>query len=413
MDWKRMVSLGVIGAGCLALVACSGQTDQNVKVDKITAETYVAPAGQTLDKLVYQLSGNSNAKLTADDFKVVITNTSVDYTTKEETVTEDEATIDDVSLEDDKLVIDITDIPYSTVTDIVVTGEDELYNSALADYTIATKTVDDFEKDTFTDSKGTEITYWLYTPKDKKNTPLVVWEHGGGEVLSSSYEGSHLVASQGATTWIENGYETSVLAVQYPENYSFGISEIEDELKQMEAYNTAKYELIQSLIKDGLVNENRVYVTGASSGGGGAVRFVMQYPDLFAGALIVSVKDTVVPISLKYDLAYQLDDESKLKITDEQYAETYDKMKEELAAYPDVVNVPIWFAQAENDQVTTSYTSIMMNDILTEMGAKNNKITLYSNDEMEKAGVHAVYHGSWQIVYQDKEMLDWLIDQEK
>ena len=242
--------------------------------------------------------------------------------------------------------------------------------------------------------------------------PLVIWEHGGGEVLASSFEGSNLVANQGATAWIENGYKTAVLSVQYPENYSFGISEISDEMKKMGAFNTAKYELVQSLIKDGVVNKNMVYVTGASSGGGGALRFVMQYPDLFAGALVVSAKDTIVPISKKYDLAYQLDDPAKLKITDQQYAETYAAMETELAKYPDTIEVPIWFVHAKNDQVTTSYTSIMMEDILKKMGAKKNKITLYSDEEMEKGGVHSIYHGSWQLAYQDKDMLDWLMSLE-
>ena len=322
------------------------------------------------------------------------------------------ATIEKVTVEDNSLILDLANLPYKTITDITVEGQDDFYNSTFKDYKIVTKTVDDFKKATFKDSHGTERTYWLYIPKTQKNVPLVIWEHGGGEVLASSFEGSNLVASQGATAWIENGYKTAVLSVQYPENYSFGISEISDEMKKMGDFNTAKYELVQSLIKDGVVNKNMVYVTGASSGGGGALRFVMQYPDLFAGALVVSAKDTIVPISKKYDLAYQLDDPAKLKITDQQYAETYAAMETELAKYPDTIEVPIWFVHAKNDQVTTSYTSIMMEDILKKMGAKKNKITLYSDEEMEKGGVHSIYHGSWQLAYQDKDMLDWLMSLE-
>ena len=403
----------MLGLGCLGMAACGTTKKVEPRIEEIYAQTYIAPSGQTLDKIVYKLNTiDSNSKFTKDDFKVVVTNTIVDWNTKEETVSEVSATIEKVTVEDNSLILDLANLPYKTITDITVEGQDDFYNSTFKDYKIVTKTVDDFKKATFKDSHGTELTYWLYIPKTQKNVPLVIWEHGGGEVLASSFEGSNLVASQGATAWIENGYKTAVLSVQYPENYSFGISEISDEMKKMGTFNTAKYELVQSLIKDGVVNKNMVYVTGASSGGGGALRFVMQYPDLFAGALVVSAKDTIVPISKKYDLAYQLDDPAKLKITDQQYAETYAAMETELAKYPDTIEVPIWFVHAKNDQVTTSYTSIMMEDILKKMGAKKNKITLYSDEEMEKGGVHSIYHGSWQLAYQDKDMLDWLMSLE-
>lgn len=413
MKWKQVVRMGIVGLSCLGMVACGTTKKVEPRIEEIYAQTYIAPSGQTLDKIVYKLNTiDSNSKFTKDDFKVVVTNTIVDWNTKEETVSEVSATIEKVTVEDNSLILDLANLPYKTITDITVEGQDDFYNSTFKDYKIVTKTVDDFKKATFKDSHGTELTYWLYIPKTQKNVPLVIWEHGGGEVLASSFEGSNLVASQGATAWIENGYKTAVLSVQYPENYSFGISEISDEMKKMGAFNTAKYELVQSLIKDGVVNKNMVYVTGASSGGGGALRFVMQYPDLFAGALVVSAKDTIVPISKKYDLAYQLDDPAKLKITDQQYAETYAAMETELAKYPDTIEVPIWFVHAKNDQVTTSYTSIMMEDILKKMGAKKNKITLYSDEEMEKGGVHSIYHGSWQLAYQDKDMLDWLMSLE-
>ena len=413
MKWKQVLRMGMLGLGCLGMAACGTTKKVEPRIEEIYAQTYIAPSGQTLDKIVYKLNTiDSNSKFTKDDFKVVVTNTIVDWNTKEETVSEVSATIEKVTVEDNSLILDLANLPYKTITDITVEGQDDFYNSTFKDYKIVTKTVDDFKKATFKDSHGTELTYWLYIPKTQKNVPLVIWEHGGGEVLASSFEGSNLVASQGATAWIENGYKTAVLSVQYPENYSFGISEISDEMKKMGAFNTAKYELVQSLIKDGVVNKNMVYVTGASSGGGGALRFVMQYPDLFAGALVVSAKDTIVPISKKYDLAYQLDDPAKLKITDQQYAETYAAMETELAKYPDTIEVPIWFVHAKNDQVTTSYTSIMMEDILKKMGAKKNKITLYSDEEMEKGGVHSIYHGSWQLAYQDKDMLDWLMSLE-
>lgn len=411
---KKVCVLASALLGTIFISACSNSTAESDVLNEVVSSTYVSPEGQILDKLIYKFDTlNPKTNLSTDDFNIDITNTIVDYATGEETVTTDSANVAKVSVGDNEVVIDIEDIPYKTITDMTVTSENKEFSSKLEDYKLETKTADQFNHSEFTDSNGTEISYWLYTPESEESSPLVIWEHGGGEVLSTSFEGSNLVSSQGATTWIENGFETSVLSIQYPENYQFGISEIPEELSKMEAFNMAKYELVQSLIEDGTVDSSKVYLTGASSGGGGALRFIMQYPDLFAGALITSAKDTVVPISLKYDLAYQLEDQSKLKITEDQYAETYNKMAEELKNYPEIINVPIWFVQAENDQVTTSYTSIMMDDILKEMGAEDNKITLYSNEEMEAGGVHDVYHASWQLAYQDKEMLNWLFEQQK
>ena len=71
----------------------------------------------------------------------------------------------------------------------------------------------------------------------------------------------------------------------------------------------------------------------------------------------------------------------------------------------DITNVPIWFVQAEDDQICTSYTSKMLYDVLQEMGAKNNKITLYSDEEMENAG----QHGSWAVALDYYDRFEWLI----
>ncbi|MBD3948309.1 prolyl oligopeptidase family serine peptidase [Tuanshanicoccus lijuaniae] len=377
-----------------------------------------------LDKFIYKLDA-SDEVIAASDIHIVVTNKQVDFKTKEAVISVLEPKIKSITRDNGELIIDIDNIPFDIITEIKIADDKNRLNSIWCErdcfglnqnsekeqITVSTLYADEFEKNIFTDSKGTQITYWLYTPKESVATPkpLIIWEHTGGEVLSLSFERANLVANQGATTWLEHQYDALVLSIQYPENYSFGISDIPEELSLMEAYNDAKYELIQTLINDGKVDANRILITGASSGGGGAIRFLMQYPDLFAGALIVSAKDTVVPISKKYNLAYQIEDNAKLKLTQEQYQETYNKMQKTLSKYGSLIKVPIWFVQAENDQITTYYTVEMMEKILRGMGAKNNKITIYSDEAMEAAGLKKVYHGAWEIVYQNKEMLDWLV----
>ena len=228
-------------------------------------------------------------------------------------------------------------------------------------------------------------------------------------MLDSSYEGANLDKNKGAVTWMQHGKETAVLSVQYPTNYSFGISEKTEEWEQMCAYNDAKYELIQELIENGQIDENRIYISGASSGGGGVLSFVTQYPDLFAAALPICAKDVIVPMSETYGLAYKFDGE--LTISDEDYQECYQKMADYIEKH-DITEVPIWFVHAENDPVCTSYTSTILYQVLEDMGAKNNKMTLYTDAEMLEAG-QTFFHSSWVLAFNNQEMIDWIYDQVK
>lgn len=380
-------------------------------VESVTASTYVAPGGRTLNKLIYSLSTTEGVELSPEDFKIKFTIAPVEYLGETESKEQD-AEISDVKIENNEVTVEFPDVDFSTIEKAEIDCTDDKFDCTDADYEVKTKTADEFEKNEFTAKDGTELTYYLYMPENEENVPLMVWEHGGGEVLDSSYEGANLHASRGAVAWVENGFDTAVLSVQYPENYSFGISEIPEELDQMNKFGTAKYELIQQLIEEGKIDASRVYISGASSGGGGAIRFIMQYPDLFAGALVMSAKDTVIPLSTKYDLAYKFGNNDDLRITDEEYQSSYNEMKEYMKDY-DITNVPIWFVQAEDDQICTSYTSKMLYDVLKEMGAENNKITIYSDEEMENAGQHGSYHGSWAVALEDNEMLSWVYDQVK
>ncbi|MGX7048146.1 hypothetical protein RU86_GL001563 [Lactococcus piscium] len=404
--------LGIALALCatLLLAACQTNKTKEAKVTEIEASAYVSPEGQKLDKIIYHMDGDMSklASLKPKDIDIKLTVAPNPFL-GEKKDKQETAKIDKVSVSGNQLTLDIKDVDYPKVKQVAITSSNKLLTAQKKDFVLKSKTSDLFKKNTFTDSSGTVLTYWFYQPKSDKKTPLVIWEHGGGEVLASSYEGANLVANQGATTWIEHGFEAAVLSVQYPENYSFGISEIESERTKMAAFNKAKAELIKQYIDKGTVDAHRVYLTGASSGGGASLRFIQQYPDLFAGALVVCAKDTIVPISKKYDLAYKLDNKEQLLLSPENYQATYSAMETALKDYPK--NVPIWFVQAEHDQVCTSYTSKMMYEILKTNGAQNNKLTLYSDQEMEAAGVKKVYHPSWQLVYQDKQMLNWLFKQ--
>lgn len=404
-------ALAIALCGIIAVSSLTGCGSKEAEIESITASTYVAPGGRTLNKIIYSLSTSDGVNLSSEDFNIKFTIAPVDYLGETESK-EQEAEISDVTIENNEVTIEFADVSFSTIEKTEIDCTDDKFDCTDADYEVKTKTADEFVKNEFTAQDGTVLTYYLYMPENEENVPLMVWEHGGGEVLDSSYEGANLHASKGAVARVENGFDTAVLSVQYPKNYSFGISEIPEELEQMNKFGTAKYELIQQLIEEGKIDASRVYISGASSGGGAAIRFIMQYPDLFAGALVMSAKDTVISLSTKYDLAYKFGNNDDLKITDEEYQSSYNEMKEYLKDY-NITNIPIWFVQAEDDQICTSYTSKMMFDILKEMGAENNKLTLYTDEEMENAGQIGSYHGSWAVALEDSKMLSWVYDQVK
>lgn len=404
-------ALAIALCGIIAVSSLTGCGSREAEIESITASTYVAPSGRTLNKIIYSLSTSDGVNLSSEDFNIKFTIAPVDYLGETESK-EQEAEISDVTIENNEVTIEFADVSFSTIEKTEIDCTDDKFDCTDADYEVKTKTADEFVKNEFTAQDGTVLTYYLYMPENEENVPLMVWEHGGGEVLDSSYEGANLHASKGAVAWVENGFDTAVLSAQYPKNYSFGISEIPEELEQMNKFGTAKYELIQQLIEEGKIDASRVYISGASSGGGAAIRFIMQYPDLFAGALVMSAKDTVISLSTKYDLAYKFGNNDDLKITDEEYQSSYNEMKEYLKDY-NITNIPIWFVQAEDDQICTSYTSKMMFDILKEMGAENNKLTLYTDEEMENAGQIGSYHGSWAVALEDSKMLSWVYDQVK
>ncbi|WFR65081.1 S-layer homology domain-containing protein [Paenibacillus amylolyticus] len=251
---------------------------------------------------------------------------------------------------------------------------------------VKARTVDEFEKAEFIASNGITLSYNLKRSPTKEAKPLMVWLHGGGEVGNDGR--NHLTANRGAVVWTESGYDTSVLAVQYPENYSFKIYNNAEQLPIMQAYFEAQVELIQKLVAEGEVDPDRIYLSGVSSGGGGAFRFLMQYPDLFAGAIIVAAKDTVAD-----------------------YTGSVEAFKQELKG---IVDVPMWIMHAQNDPTTDSRTSSLAYQALTEMGAKQVHLTLYDDAFMDSQRFYGgLKHWSWVPAFNNKEVIASLFNLQK
>ncbi|OWA33415.1 hypothetical protein B9G55_22370 [Saccharibacillus sp. O16] len=388
--WMAALTLGVplMSAGTVH----AAEVEKPASPPKITAHTYIGDAGRMVESFELVLpAGKTYSGLQASDFDVTGNYDGYPLNAAGELVQEDYRD-DGIRLTQNGNVLSIAVKPFKYpggyVSSFAVASAryPELSFDAEDVAKVETRTVDEFEAGRITGTNGESLNYRLKLSDSQTPKPLVVWLHGGGEVGSDNLK--QLTENRGATVWSESGYETSVLAVQFPANYGWAIYNNEEELSRMQAYFEVQVELIDRLVAEGKVDPKRIYVVGPSSGGGGTFRFLMQYPHKFAGAIAIAAKDTIAD-----------------------YKGTVEPFKQELK---DLTDTPIWIVHAKNDPTTDSRTSTLAYEALQELGSSQAKLTIYDDAFMD---AHRFYggmkHWSWVPVFNDKEMLDWLFAQQK
>lgn len=377
---------------CSTWIVSSVAKADNSPIKKIVANTYIGDAGMMVESFDIMLHDvGKYAEIKASDFE--ITGNYDGYPLNESLEIAQDNYVDDgivLTIKEDRIHMEVKAFRYpgGYVSEFAVTSSKfpELSFGKADVSHVATKTVDEFQKESFIGSNGVTLPYRLNLSASPEPRPLVVWLHGGGEVGTDNLK--QLTENRGATTWIESGKDTSVLAVQFPENYGWAIYDNEKELAQMKAFFVAHDELIQQLVEGGKVDPDRIYLVGVSSGGGGAFRFMMQYPDLFAGSIVIAAKDTIAD-----------------------YKGTVAPFKKELK---ELVHMPLWIVHAENDPTTDSRTSTLAYRALTELGSTSVKQTVYDDEFMTGLRLYGgLLHWSWVPAFNDAEMIDWLFSQSK
>ena len=120
--------------------------------------------------------------------------------------------------------------------------------------------------------------YEAYIPDADGPLPLVLWNHGGGETYnagSGGNEGSQLFANMGGIGWIMNAPEDCVVVA--PQR---GTGAGAPGYSQPGLVAYLKY-----LVELGIVDGDRIYVTGCSAGGQETDSLIANYPELWAAAL--------------------------------------------------------------------------------------------------------------------------------
>ncbi len=253
-------------------------------------------------------------------------------------------------------------------------SEDSTFDFSSSDISeVITPVADDFE--TYTSNGSVSFDYHLFDPKKSEPMPVVIVFHGYGDT-------NNLLTYRTAVEWGEPENQEKrpcfVLAPVIDDNTYFS-SKGRDEVF------TSVHDIIGQMISDGKVDADKVYVMGNSFGGLSTIEYAEKYPEEVAGALALCP-------ALNYS-------------------------NNSLLNLKNMVNVPVWFAHAKNDNTIPASNSETAVKALENLGAKEVRFTEYTDEEMNAAGADSApdatysYHHVELAVMEDDAYMEWLFEQ--
>lgn len=262
----------------------------------------------------------------------------------------------------------IENLVYTSLEDTIIIGVDEFKSDSHA----------------YVDNMFGDITmnYAYYEPaEDEVKNPLIIWLHGGGEggtdttiplaankathfasdEIQNYFDGAYVLVPQSPTKWMDSGEEGKVSGATKTNATS--------------KYTKALKSLIDEYIdQNSDIDQQRIYIGGASNGGFMTMRMIMDYPEYFAAAFPVceGVKDEFVT------------DKDIEKIKD----------------------LPIWFICAATDKTLPApiYT-LPTYDRLIKAGSEDVHLSYFKNVQdtsglyLQEDGTPYEYDGHWSWIY--------------
>ena len=220
-------------------------------------------------------------------------------------------------------------------------------------------------------SAGWQLPYNIFYPTSygKVKVPLFIWLHGSGERGDDNVTQLIHIVPYLASDITQSKYPCVVVAPQCPKEEYWA----PDKRSEWVIINGAAVtppmigviQLIDKLLKDPNIDQNRIYIGGLSMGGFGTLDLLSRRPELFAGA---------VPICGGADLG-------------------------KAVRYKDV---PLWIFHGAKDTTVPPQFSRDLVDLLKKAGG-DPKYTEYPE------GGHDV----WNKAIREPELLKWLFAQKK
>lgn len=256
--------------------------------------------------------------------------------------------------------------------------------------------------DKFEPVQQDDVIYRLYSPNADGPRPLLLFLHGGGECGNDNIV--HMTGTLGAIKLAHMYPELYVMAPQAPGNINdmlpdpsvifkntFSTSSILPGFGWHREYIAKVCDIIRTMISEGKVDPNKVFVTGLSMGGCGAIRALSVAGDLFAAA--APICPSMMP-------------------------DTYHILSS-------LTTTKIWVSTAYVDHTFYRHKYIVDAIIkLKEAGNRNAHLTLFSPEDFEKYGFSnpdlpvmekfSENHNAWVLAYNNEYgIMDWLISQHK
>ncbi len=301
-----------------------------------------------------------------------------------------------LSLADGLLTVDV--VPFTNRSDFTLKIGDTLVpKSAFEDFVTE-------GLDLFSAHEEGEVLYRLYSPRAAGPRPLILFLHGGGNggPKDGRDNEKQLVADYGPINFALNYPDVFVLAPQAIEA-PFDPKRMGAFRRQTFAQNINRsdgwcrdylskiIDIIRRMVKDGKVDEKRIYVTGLSMGGAGTIRAMSVGADLFAACAPVCPTMT---------------------------QETFDILR--------TMKAPVWVSSAYVDHTVYRHKYLVDAVIqLKDEGHPNAHLTLYSPEELAEYDIGIVpdlpypelfsaNHASWVLTYHDKHgIMSWLLNQHR
>jgi len=250
--------------------------------------------------------------------------------------------------------------------------------------------------------------YLLHLPKDSagnimRNVPIMVWNIGGSEYEMPIKEA--VLTDRSVVSMETAGVKCATLkfGIANP-NYMFSASLDPEKIKLIDRNNAVQMSLIDSLINVGIIDSTRVYVCGASSGGGATMRFCLQFPDRLAAAIPCCSMDPIVPIhQVTEQYEGQFTNDLKSAFQDNVYKWNGNDMELLPIDQEAFLKLPICFVHAEADNVCKVTSSNCMFAARKDLGAIDDRLVIYSPEDMKEYGEGGMIysHFSWVRVLND------------
>ena len=215
---------------------------------------------------------------------------------------------------------------------------------------------------------------WVYRPETDKPLPVVVVFHGYGDT-------SNLLTYRTAVDWAEPEHQAvrpcTVIAPTIDDALYFS-----DNARSK--IFTRVLEWIDEMIAEGTADPDRIYCMGNSFGGMSSIEMAEQHPDRIAAVLALCP-------ALNYS-------------------------RTGLGALPQMVGIPLYIAQAENDETIPVSVGKQAAELFEKAGG-NVKLKVFTDKEMETAGaVHGQeqtysFHHVELALLENEDYADWLYSQ--